>query len=158
MIEHLQDSIQNDFPACENVTVTIHEIAPQLRQTSAPAYYLIAPLDSGGYHNIFTIQTAMPTRLPSLPPWHMRVFPVIFTRPPCPISTDWNRCAPFYPFRHIPRAGLPMWNICLINTPDCRINFRSVLALNESIVLSLYASADIGIHYYGWDCASLLNF
>ena len=34
----------------------------------------------------------------------------------------------------------------------------SVLALNESIVLSLYASADIGIHYYGWDRASLLEF
>ena len=33
-----------------------------------------------------------------------------------------------------------------------------ILSLNQSVVLSLYASADIGIHYYGWDEDILLDF
>lgn len=34
----------------------------------------------------------------------------------------------------------------------------SVLACNDRVVLSLYASADIGIHYYGWNKDMLLDF
>lgn len=158
MIEHLQDSIQNDFPACENVTVTIHEIAPQLRQTSAPAYYLIAPLDSGGYHNIFynpdsnadttslfttmahegfpghLYQTAMSYQYGLEPVRALLSFPAY--------TEGWATYVEYMSYQY---AGLPD-------------QLASVLALNESIVLSLYASADIGIHYYGWDRASLLEF
>jgi uncharacterized protein (DUF885 family) len=37
-------------------------------------------------------------------------------------------------------------------------NLAAVLSLNQSVVLSLYASADIGIHYYGWGKEDLKNF
>lgn len=158
MIEHLQTSIQNDFPACENVTVTIHEIAPQLRQTSAPAYYLIAPLDSEGYHNIFynpdsnadttslfttmahegfpghLYQTAMSYQYGLEPVRALLSFPAY--------TEGWATYVEYLSYQY---AGLPD-------------QLASVLALNDSIVLSLYASADIGIHYYGWGRASLLEF
>ena len=37
-------------------------------------------------------------------------------------------------------------------------DLAKVLQLNQSILLSLYASMDMGIHYQGWDASDVKNF
>lgn len=37
-------------------------------------------------------------------------------------------------------------------------DLASVLQLNQSILLSLYASMDMGIHYQGWDASDVKKF
>lgn len=158
MMEHLQNAIQNDFPSCEQVTVTIQQIAPQLQKTSAPAYYFIAPFDSHGHHFIFynpnanidqttlfttmahegfpghLYQTAMSYQYGLEPVRCLLSFPAY--------TEGWATYAEYLSYQY---AGLPE-------------EVASVLACNDRVVLSLYASADIGIHYYGWNKDMLLDF
>lgn len=158
MIEHLQDSIRQDFPLCKDVSVSIQPISSQLADVTAPAYYLIAPIDLSGSHRIFydpsdaSDTTGLFTTMAHEGfPGHLYQTAISYQYGISPVRSllsfpgyteGWATYAEYLSYDY---AGI---------SPDT----ATLLSLNDSVVLSLYASADIGIHYLDWDRKTLWEF
>lgn len=158
MIEVLKSSMVNDFPATQDVTVQISKISPQVEAYSAPAFYLIAPLDNPNVHQIFYSTTAYPHSLDLFTTMAHEGFPghlyqtcqtYRFGYEPVRLLLSYpgfvEGWATYVEMESYQYAGLPF-------------EVATALSLNQSITLSLYASADIGVHFYGWTRDELLQF
>ncbi len=158
MIDMLRDSISNDYPACPSANIKIQEISPQLAAYSAPAFYIIAPLDACDNHTIYYNPKSFSSSLDLFTtmahegyPGHLYQTCMSYTNDYAPVRLLLSHpgyvegWATYIESESYLYAGLPA-------------EVAQVLSLNQGIVLSLYASSDIGIHYYGWDKKKLLEF
>lgn len=158
MMEILRQSIDKDFPSFPNVTVAIHPVSKEIAPYSAPAYYLIAPIDAYDSHDVYYNAKSFPNTLDLFTTMAHEGFPGHLYQTCMSYNYGYEpvRCLLSYPgyvegwatyveMQSYQYAGLPA-------------QVAQILSLNQSVVLSLYASADIGIHYYGWDEDILLDF
>ena len=145
------------FPELTGYSYTIKSVPKPLESILSPAFYLTVPLDRPQDNSIYinngtTGSSSLYTTIAHEGhPGHMYQNQYFNQNQHCNLrsildfkgySEGWATYVEYMSYQY---AGLPD-------------QLASVLALNESIVLSLYASADIGIHYYGWDRSSLWNF
>lgn len=158
MLEILKRSIAEDFPDCGEVAVDVNTISPQLEKHSAPAYYLIAPLDNLNRHHIYYNPNSFPSSLELFTTMAHEGFPGHLYQTCMSYSADFapvrlllsypayvEGWATYVELESFAYAGIPT-------------EAAKVFALNQSVVLSLYATADIGIHYYGWSEHKLCEF
>lgn len=158
MLDLLKSSMVNDYPSSPDLSVTVKEISPQVRKFCAPAYYLIAPIDACEEHEIYYNATAYPDSLELFTTMAHEGFPGHLYQTYLSYRSGFEpvRLLLAYPgyvegwatyveLESYQYAGLPF-------------SVASALSLNQSITLSLYASADIGVHYYGWTKDTLSSF
>lgn len=158
MIDLLRTSISEDYPSFPSATIEINKISPQLASYSAPAFYVIAPLDACDKHSIYYNPERFSSTLELFTTMAHEGYPGHLYQTCMTYKNDYEpiRLLLSYPgyvegwatyveSESYMYAGLPA-------------EVAQVLSLNQGIVLSLYASADIGIHYYGWDEKTLMNF
>lgn len=158
MMEILRQSITTDYPSFPDTAVDIHRVSPEISSYSAPAYYLIAPIDDYNRHLVYYNPESFSNSLDLFTTMAHEGFPGHLYQTCMSYSYGYEpvRCLLSYPgyvegwatyveMQSYQYAGLPS-------------QVAQTLSLNQSIVLSLYASADIGIHYYGWDEKILLDF
>lgn len=158
MLSVLKSAMVNDYPSIPDLSVTVKEISPQLRSFCAPAYYLIAPIDNCEEHQIYYDTTAYPDSLELFTTMAHEGFPGHLYQTCLSYHSGFEpvRLLLSYPgyvegwatyveLESYQYAGLPF-------------AVSHALSLNQSITLSLYASADIGIHYYGWTKDTLFTF
>lgn len=158
MLTVLQDSISSDFPSCPKTNVFVHQISPMVADYSAPAYYLISPIDTYENQDIYYNPNCFPSSLDLFTTMAHEGFPGHLYQTCVSYENDFDpvRLLLSYP-GYVEGWATYVENLSYqyAGLPE---NAAKVLALNQSILLSLYASADIGIHYYGWDQKSLLDF
>ena len=158
MIDVLKSSMENDFPGMEEISLEIQKISPQVESYSAPAFYLIAPLDNLNCHRIFYSTSSYPHSLDLFTTMAHEGFPGHLYQTYQSYRSGYEpvRLLLSYPgyvegwatyveMESYQYAGLPF-------------EAATALSLNQSITLSLYATADIGIHFYGWTQEELLQF
>lgn len=158
MMDILRESIITDYPTFPNVEVNIHPVSPELASYSAPAYYLIAPIDDFNNHHVYYNSKSFTNSLDLFTTMAHEGFPGHLYQTCMSYTYGYEpvRCLLSYPgyvegwatyveMQSYQYAGLPA-------------QVAQTLSLNQSVVLSLYASADIGVHYYGWDEKILLDF
>ena len=158
MLTCLSSAITKDFLPPVSTDFSVRSVDPCMQDSMAPAFYLTAPIDNIS-HNVIYInprshyegfelfttlahegfpghlyQTAMSYQYGLEPVRCLLSFPAY--------TEGWATYAEYLSYQY---AGLPE-------------EVASVLACNDRVVLSLYASADIGIHYYGWNKDMLLDF
>lgn len=154
----LKDAMQEDFPSPPKTHVTVNYIDKCMENYVAPAFYITAPIDAAKNHSIYINATTSRTSL--------RYF-----------TTLAHEGFPGHLYQTVMsyEAGLPEIRY-LLNYPGyvegwatyvemlsyqyagLSSDVASLLSLNQSALLSLYASSDIGIHYNGWDFAEMKNF
>ena len=158
VLEHLKEQMQADFPKAPDVSYTVSPIEECMEDYLAPAYYITAPIDDYNANSIYiNAKTDAST---------MRYF-----------TTLAHEGFPGHLYQTIMsyQSGLPAIR-SILNYPGyvegwatyvemmsyhyagLREDAATLLALNQSALLSLYASTDIGIHYDGWSLADTIKF
>lgn len=158
VLEQLKEQMQADFPKAPDVSYTVSPIEECMEDYLAPAYYITAPIDDYNANSIYiNAKTDAST---------MRYF-----------TTLAHEGFPGHLYQTIMsyQSGLPAIR-SILNYPGyvegwatyvemmsyhyagLREDAATLLALNQSALLSLYASTDIGIHYDGWSLADTIKF
>lgn len=158
VLEQLKKQMQSDFPKAPDVSYSVSDIEECMEDYLAPAYYITAPIDDYNANSIYiNAKTDAST---------MRYF-----------TTLAHEGFPGHLYQTIMsyQAGLPAMR-SILNYPGyvegwatyvemmsyhyagLKEDTATLLALNQSALLSLYASTDIGIHYDGWSLADTIKF
>lgn len=158
ILDSLQQNMLAQFPAPPKTTYTVSPIEECMQDYMAPAFYITAPLDDYEQNSIF-INGKTPSHT-------MRYF-----------TTLAHEGFPGHLYQTVMtyEAGLPPVRF-LLNYPGYIEGWATYvemlsyqyatlpsdaaqwMAYNQSALLSLYASTDIGIHYEGWDLADTIKF
>lgn len=158
VLELLKERMQSDFPKAPDVSYSVSYIEECMEDYLAPAYYITAPIDDYNANSIYINAKTDATT--------MRYF-----------TTLAHEGFPGHLYQTIMsyQSGLPairsilnypgyvegwatyveMMSYHYAGLPD---DAATLLALNQSALLSLYASTDIGIHYDGWSLADTIKF
>ena len=150
MLNHLLKAMQEDFYPASNASYEVNYIPKSLEGTLAPAFYLTAPIDdisrnviylnkSSNYSGIQLFTTLAHEGFPghlyqTTGSYQAGLTPVraLFNYPG--YVEGWATYVEMLSYRY---AGLPE-------------AAADMLMYNQSALLSLYASIDMGIHYDGW--------
>lgn len=158
MLETLKSNMLQDFPEPSDTTYTVSYVDESLQDSLAPAFYLTAPIDdysnnkiyinpSGEYSNIGLFTTLAHEGYPG----HLYQTVKSYEYGLSPFRTLLNYggytegWATYVEMMSYQYAGLDE-------------NTAAFMQANHDFSLSLYATSDIGIHYYGWDYEELADF
>ena len=154
----LQKNILKDFPTPPDTSCEINYIEPSLEDYLAPAFYIVAPLDNYLENTIYINEDEMSDTLYAFTtlahegyPGHLYQTLMSYTYKMSAIRSILN-----YP------GYVEGWatyiEMMSYEYMDIDADVASFLAHNQSASLSLYASSDIGLHYYGWTSEDMYDF
>lgn len=158
MLERLKTQLCDDFPIpCESCC-EICTIDSALSDALAPAFYITAPLDDYTNNTVY-INTAsdysdvsfFTTLAHESYPGHLyqTTMSYYYGLPEFRTLLDF----PGYTEGWATYVEMKSYYYCGVDT-----NMACLLQNSQSVILSLYASSDIGIHYYGWGREELARF
>lgn len=158
-MEHLKEEIQKDFPALDDsIKCDIKYVDKSLEEKMSPAFYLTPRIDDYKNNVVYINQSekydlskAFTTIGHESYPGHLYQNCFFQSTNPAPIrnvisvggyTEGWGTYAELYSYD---LAGLDK-------------DVAALLKKNTIITLCLYAKADIGIHYLGWDFEKLQSY
>lgn len=158
ILNYLQTAMKNDFSPAANTEFQLNYVDSSMEDTLAPAFYLTAPIDepshnviyinkSNGYTGIQLFTTlaheGYPGHLYQTTESYEADLPPIRTLLNYPGYTEgWATYVEMLSYDY---AGLDKKTAKMYQT-------------HQSAILSLYATADMGIHYDGWTLADTISF
>ncbi|MDO5135867.1 MAG: DUF885 domain-containing protein [Eubacteriales bacterium] len=156
IMEQLQKSMKQDFPALPHVPYEIRCVHPSLEDFLSPAFYLTPPMDRGDPNVIYLNPAGTPAGLELFTTLGHEGFPghlyqtVFFCRQKAdPIRSLFS--ASGYVEGWATYAESFVYDYAASFLPDESARDLARLAwLNRSVNLCLYSLMDIGIHYQGW--------
>lgn len=154
----LQDAMLEDFPAAPDTEFTVSYIDECMEDYMAPAFYITAPIDNYEKNSIFINSATDSTS--------MRYFTTLAHEgfPGHLYQTVMSYEAGLLPVRSILNfpGYVEGWAtyVEMISYEYAGLdeNLAKLMSLNQSALLSLYASTDLGIHYDGWSFSDTVAF
>ena len=158
MIDILQHKITDAFPLSANVSLEIKHVPEALSEYLSPAFYLIPAIDNYS-NNVIYINDAYDMDELSLfttlahegYPGHLYQTTYFASTNPDPIRTYLN--FPGYVEGWATYAEMCSYYISPLEKP-----LATLMQKNSSVILGLYAYADMGIHYDGWSLEDTIDF
>lgn len=157
-LEHLISEITTDFPAPVSTDFTINYVDECLQDAMAPAFYLTAPIDDWNHNSIYINPAGNSEGIELFTtlahegfPGHLYQTVMSYDAGLSPLRSilsypgyveGWATYVEMMSYRY---SGLPA-------------DAAALLSANQSAILSLYATADMGIHYDGWSLADTIRF
>ena len=150
-LTYLQSKIVKTFPSSPDVSVEIKQVPHSLEKYLSPAYYLIPPIDNytenviyiNNHYSMDNI-SLFTTLAHEGYPGHLYQTTYYASTNPDPIRTCLN-------FNGYVEGWATYAEMCSYYISPLDKPLATLLQKNSSVVLGLYAAADIGIHYDGWD-------
>lgn len=158
MLDSLIESISEDFPPLANIKCEVNYVTPSLSDSIAPAFYITAPIDNysdntvyinsaSKYDDIHFFTTLAHESIPghlyqTTKSYEYGLKPFRSTLDYGGYTEGWATYVELMSYHY---AGLDD-------------SVADLLENNQIATLSLYASSDIGINYYGWTKADLKDF
>lgn len=158
MLDVLCNAMSADFPAPANTSYSISYVDESLSDFLAPAFYITAPLDDYDSNRIFVNSAKSYSDIYYFTTLAHESFPGHLYQ--TVMSYDYG-LAPVRTIMDFP-GYIEGWatyvEMLSYYYAGLEENVASLLQHNQSATLSLYASSDIGIHYYGWDEEEMYDF
>lgn len=158
ILEDLKTNILEDFPEPVDVNCDIKYVHESLSEYLSPAMYLLPAIDNYSDNNIYingndieTLSTIYTTVAHEGYPGHLYQNVYFRSQSPDPIRNllsfigydeGWATYVEFYSYQY---SGIDE-------------SLASLFEINNSLILLMYARADIGIHYEGWDKAKAIEY
>ena len=158
MLHSLKESILKDFPAPVETNFTVKYVDDALSDYLAPAFYLTAPIDDISQNCIYINPKCNYTKVKLFTtlahegyPGHL--YQTIMT---ASYGIPSNRSILNYPgYTEGWATYVEMMSYHYTGLDE---NLATILQLNQSAILSLYSTADFGIHYDGWSFSDTKSF
>lgn len=150
ILNHLKDVITEDFPAPVETTFTVKYVDDALSDYLAPAFYLTAPIDDISQNCIYINPKSNYTKMKLFTtlahegyPGHLYQTVMTSTYGIPTVRSILNY--PGYTEGWATYVEMQSYHYAGLDE-----DLATLLQLNQSAILSLYSTADFGIHYEGW--------
>ena len=157
-LEELQKDMLLNFPAAPHTTYTVNLIDECIADYVAPAYYITAPIDDYSKNSIHISADYDTTSLDYFTTLAHEGFPGHLYQTVMSYEAGQN------PARSLTNCGgyVEGWatyvEMLSYQYADIDPNVAYVMQKDQSAMLSLYASTDLGIHYDGWTLDDTIAF
>ena len=158
MLTSLQEQILDDFPVPPESSYEINYVEEALEEYLAPAFYIIAPLDNYLENTIYINNAYVTNDLYGYTTLAHEGYPGHLYQTIMSYTYDLPEIRSILNFDGFTEGWATYIEMMSYSYAGLEEDIASILSHNQSAMLSLYASSDIGIHYYGWDLEDMYSF
>lgn len=151
MLSRLQKEILTDFPAPPQTEVEICHVDPALSEYLAPAFYITAPIDDISHNRIYINDTKNDTDIYYFTTLAHEGYPGHLYQTICTSSYGAPEVLSLLNYPGYTEGWATYTEMQSFYYAGLDPDLASLLQHNQAATLSLYATADIGIHYFGWE-------
>ena len=151
MISRLQKEILTDFPAPPQTEVEICHVDPALSEYLAPAFYITAPIDDISHNRIYINDAKNDTDIYYFTTLAHEGYPGHLYQTICTSSYGAPEVRSLLNYPGYTEGWATYTEMQAFYYAGLNPDLASLLQHNQAATLSLYATADIGIHYFGWE-------
>ncbi len=151
MISWLQKEILTDFPAPPQTEVEICHVDPALSEYLAPAFYITAPIDDISHNRIYINDAKNNTDIYYFTTLAHEGYPGHLYQTICTSSYGAPEVLSLLNYPGYTEGWATYTEMQSFYYAGLDPDLASLLQHNQAATLSLYATADIGIHYFGWE-------
>lgn len=151
MLSRLQKEILTDFPAPPQTDVEICHVDPALSEYLAPAFYITAPIDDISHNRIYINDAKNDTDIYYFTSLAHEGYPGHLYQTICTSSYGAPEVLSLLNYPGYTEGWATYTEMQSFYYAGLDPDLASLLQHNQAATLSLYATADIGIHYFGWE-------
>ena len=151
MLSRLQKEILTDFPAPPQTEVEICHVDPALSEYLAPAFYITAPIDDISHNRIYINDAKNDTDIYYFTTLAHEGYPGHLYQTICTSSYGAPEVLSLLNYPGYTEGWATYTEMQAFYFAGLDQDLASLLQHNQAATLSLYATADIGIHYFGWE-------
>ena len=151
MLSRLQKEILTDFPAPPQTDVEICHVDPALSEYLAPAFYITAPIDDISHNRIYINDAKNDTDIYYFTTLAHEGYPGHLYQTICTSSYGAPEVLSLLNYPGYTEGWATYTEMQAFYYAGLNPDLASLLQHNQAATLSLYATADIGIHYFGWE-------
>ena len=151
MISRLQKEILTDFPAPPQTDVEICHVDPALSEYLAPTFYITAPIDDISHNRIYINDAKNDTDIYYFTTLAHEGYPGHLYQTICTSSYGAPEVLSLLNYPGYTEGWATYTEMQAFYYAGLDQDLASLLQHNQAATLSLYATADIGIHYFGWE-------
>lgn len=151
MLSRLQKEILTDFPAPPQTEVEICHVDPVLSEYLAPAFYITAPIDDISHNRIYINDAKNDTDIYYFTTLAHEGYPGHLYQTICTASYGAPEVRSLLNYPGYTEGWATYTEMQAFYYAGLDPDLASLLQHNQTATLSLYATADIGIHYLGWE-------
>lgn len=157
-LQLLQDKMLTQFPAAPDTTFTVSYIDECMEDYMAPAFYITAPLDNYEKNSIFINASTDATSMRYFTTLAHEGFPGHLYQTVMSYEAGLSPARTILNFPGYVEGWATYVEMLSYQYAGLDENVATLMALNQSALLSLYATTDLGIHYEGWTFDDTLAF
>lgn len=154
----LQDAMLEDFPAAPDTEFTVSYIDECMEDYMAPAFYITAPIDNYEKNSIFINASTDSTSMRYFTTLAHEGFPGHLYQTVMSYEAGLPPVRSILNFPGYVEGWATYVEMISYEYAGLDENLAKLLSLNQSALLSLYASTDLGIHYDGWSFSDTVAF
>ncbi len=158
ILKDLQGKMQQDFPVPPDVSFTIKEVHPSLEEYTAPAFYLTPPIDDISQNSIYINKSKGDEKMQLYTTLAHEGFPGHLYQNVMERSCGLEPVRSLFGSNGYAEGWATYVEMQSYYYADVDQDVSAFLQKNQSALLSLYASADMGIHYDGWTLRDTVDF
>lgn len=158
MLDLLQTAMLSDFPAPVDTSYTISYVDESLQDSLAPAFYITAPIDNYSENAIYVNPADKQTDIYYFTTLAHEGFPGHLYQTTMSYSYGLEAFRSILNYSGYIEGWATYVEMMSYFYAGLDQDIASMLQHNQSAMLSLYASSDIGIHYYGWEEDDMYQF
>lgn len=158
MLSRLQKEILTDFPAPPQTDVEICHVDPALSEYLAPAFYITAPIDDISHNRIYINDAKNNTDIYYFTTLAHEGYPGHLYQTICTSSYGAPEVLSLLNYPGYTEGWATYTEMQSFYYAGLDPDLASLLQHNQAATLSLYATADIGIHYFGWEKEKIAAF
>lgn len=151
MLSRLQKEILTDFPAPPQTEVEICHVDPALSEYLAPAFYITAPIDDISHNRIYINDAKNDTDIYYFTTLAHEGYPGHLYQTICTASYGAPEVRSLLNYPGYTEGWATYTEMQAFYYAGLDPDLASLLQHNQAATLSLYATADFGIHYFGWE-------
>ena len=151
MLSRLQKEILTDFPAPPQTEVEICHVDPAVSEYLAPAFYITAPIDDISHNRIYINDAKNDTDIYYFTTLAHEGYPGHLYQTICTSSYGAPEVRSLLNYPGYTEGWATYTEMQAFYYAGLDPDLASLLQHNQAATLSLYATADIGIHYFGWE-------
>lgn len=158
ILQELQGKMQNDFPAPPDINFTIKYVHPSLEEYMAPAFYLSVPIDDITQNSIYINGSNHYQKLKLYTTLAHEGYPGHLYQNVMERSQNFPSIRSLLGSSGYSEGWATYVEMISYSYAEIDRKLSSLLQKDQSALLSLYATADMGIHYEGWSLSDMMDF
>lgn len=158
ILSELEEGIENAFPAPPDTALEVKYVPEEMEEHLSPAFYMIPAIDNARENVIYINQSQMGDDLTLFTTLAHEGYPGHLYQTVFFDGTDPDPVRSIFNFGGYVEGWATYAEMCSYYLTPLSKQQAVLLQKNSSIILALYALADMGIHYEGWSRMDTIAF